>query len=285
MMHAPSSRSLGLLALAVLTLGTAALGAASARGQQGAAPPPTSADDANATIPEGLKVRNPGPKPDIKGGPAIYFHEVDHDFGPMTNAETRNHRFTFVNAGDAPLKIDAVVPKCSCTRPTFDREKVYQPGESGFIDVAFTPPAGGHQAKAMVVKSNAVWPAQLFNIRVIGKVESVLSFTPKIYDFGEVRRGAPWEAEVKVVADAKATTFDSVTSRSADVSGTFVGEGPHRGEVTIRVKVNPNLPWGSFRSTVLTLATRGKDEAGADITKSLPFRITGTVVDEIRASE
>lgn len=252
---------------------------------QGAAPPPTSADDANATIPEGLKVRDPGPKPDFKGGPAIYFHEVDHDFGPMTNAETRNHRFTFVNAGDAPLKIDAVVPKCSCTRPTFDREKVYQPGESGFIDVAFTPPAGGHQAKAMVVKSNAVWPAPLFNIRVIGKVESVLSFTPKVYDFGEVRRGTPWEAEVKVVADAKATIFESVTSRSPVVSGAFVGEGPHRGEVTIRVKVDPSLPWGSFRGTVLTIATRGKDEAGSEITKSLPLRITGTVIDEIRASE
>ncbi len=64
-------------------------------------------------------------------------------------------------------------------------------------------------------------------------------------------------------ARAKATIFDSVTSRVTNVTGSFVGEGPHRGEVTIRVNVDPKSPWGSLRGAVLTLATRGKDETGA----------------------
>lgn len=299
MKHLPGLHAFLLLVVGSLALSGTGVGHASINSQQSAPPTPTapatapsappaapaSADDANAELPEGLKVRAPGPKPDFKGGPAIYFDELDHDFGPMTNAETKNHRFTFVNAGDAPLKIDAVVPKCGCTRPSFDRDKVYQPGERGFIDVAFTPPTGGHQAKAIVIKSNAAWPADLFNIRVIGKVESVLSFTPKSYDFGELRRGEVWQADVKIIADAKATTFDSIRSRDTNVSGSFVGEGPHRGEVTIRVSVDPKVPWGSIRGAVLTISTRGKDETGAELTKALPFRIAGVIVDEIRASE
>lgn len=250
----------------------------------GASEAPASADDADATLPEGLKVRDPGRQPAFKGGPAIYFHAVDHDFGAMTNAETRTHRFTFVNAGDAPLTIEAVVPKCGCTRPSFDPAKVYQPGESGFIDVAFTPPTGGHQAKAVVVKSNAAWPAELFNIRVIGKVESVLSFEPKSHDIGEIRRGTKSVTEVKLFADAKATSFDSVTARGREVTGAFVGPGPHRGEVTVRVTVDPKAPWGSLRSGMLMIATSGLNEGGAKQTKTLPLRINGVVVDEIRAS-
>ena len=245
---------------------------------------PGHADDADATLPEGLKVRDPGRKPDFKGGPAIYFNEVDFDFGPMTNAETRTHRFTFVNAGDAPLKIEAVIPKCGCTRPTADLGKVYQPGESGFIDVAFTPPTGGHQAKALVVQSNAGWPGEVFNIRVIGKVESVLSFEPKLHDIGEIRRGTQSETQIRVVADAKATSFDAITSRSPDITGSFVGEGPHRGEVTVKVTVSPKMPWGSLRGGALMLTTSGKDEGGTTLTKTLPLRISGVIVDEIRAS-
>ncbi|MBL9119317.1 MAG: DUF1573 domain-containing protein [Phycisphaerae bacterium] len=245
---------------------------------------PPHADDANAELPEGLKVRDPGQKPNFKGGPAIYFNELDHDFGPMSNAETRRHRFTFVNAGDQPLMIEAVVPKCGCTRPSCDLEKVYQPGESGFIDVDFTPPTGGHQAKAIVIKSNAAWPSEVFNIRVIGKVESVLSFEPKSFDFGEVRRGQPWAGEVKIVADAKATFFDDVQSRSPILRGEFVGDAPHQGEVTIKLSVDRDVKWGSFKGGVLMITTRGKNEGGEDLTKTLAFRVAGTIVDEIRAS-
>lgn len=248
-------------------------------------PPPASADEANANLPEGLKVRDPGPQPKITGGAAIYFHALDHEFGRMTNAETKHHRFTFVNAGDQPLTIEAVVPKCGCTKPTWERNKTYQPGESGFIDVDFTPPTGGHQAKAIVVKSNAIWPADVFNIRVIGNVESVLSFSPKTIDFGELRRGEPWEKEVKIVADAKATIFEKVAPRVPGVTGTFLGDAPHRGEVTMKIVVDPKSPWGSIRGGLLMIDTRGKDDVGTELTKSLPFRILGVIVDEIRADE
>jgi hypothetical protein len=245
---------------------------------------PAHADDANAELPEGLKTRVPGPKPAFKGGPAIYFEELDKDFGAMTNAETRSHRFYFVNAGDAPLTLERVIPKCGCTKPKYT-PATFQPGERGFIDVDFTPPTGGHQAKALVVVTNAMWPAPEWNIRVIGKVDSVLSFEPKSFDLGELARGQKVSREVVVTADAKSTIFDSVSSRSPGYVPSFLGEAPHTGEVRVKIEVDGTLPWGSLRGGVLMLNTRGRTEGGADITKSLPFRLTGVVVDNIRASE
>ncbi|MBL9147556.1 MAG: DUF1573 domain-containing protein [Phycisphaerae bacterium] len=264
---------------------------APARPAQNSTPPatapadgPSHADDANAELPEGLKVRAAGPKPAYKGGPAIYFEELDKDFGNMTNAETRSHRFYFVNAGDAPLTLERVIPKCGCTKPKYT-PATFQPGERGFIDVDFTPPTGGHQAKALVVVTNAMWPAPEWNIRVIGKVESVLSFEPKSFDLGEIARGAKVAREAVVTADAKSTIFDSVTSRSPGITASFLGEAPHTGEVRIKIESDGTLPWGALRGGVIMLNTRGRTEGGADITKSLPFRLTGVVSDNIRASE
>lgn len=249
---------------------------------------PSHAGDANASIPEGLRVRHPGRKPEFKGGPALYFEELDHDFGAMTNAETRSHRFAFVNAGDQPLVVERVVPKCGCTKPRYTPNQTVQPGERGYIDVDFTPPTGGHQAKALTVVSNAMWPVpqgEEWNIRVIANVESVLSFEPKFTDVGEVSFGKPLTTEFEVKADADATIFDSVESRSPELTAAFVGDGPHKGSVKVKVDIGGNMPWGLFRSGVLMLTTRGKTEGGEDIRKTLPLRVTGTVVDDIRASE
>ncbi len=246
---------------------------------------PANADDANSNVPDGMKVRDPGKQPQITGGPALYFPVLDHDFGAMTNAETKSYRFTFVNAGDAPLTIENVVPKCGCTKPTWQRGKTYQPGDMGYIDIDFTPPTGGHQAKAIMVQSNASWPASVFNIRVIGNVESVLSFEPKSFDFGEIRRGQPFETEVTVKADAPATVFETISSRAATLAGAFLGTAPHRGEVKVKISVDKSVPWGSYRGAVLMITTSGKKEGGESITKNLPFRISGVVVDEIRADD
>jgi hypothetical protein len=288
------ARSIGCAAFASLAL---VLGGGSLFAQAPAAPAaatpqsggdiarPANADDANSNLPEGMKVRDPGQQPQFKGGPALYFPVLDHDFGAMTNAETKSYRFAFVNAGDAPLTVENVVPKCGCTKPTWQRGKTYQPGEMGYIDIDFTPPTGGHQAKAIMVQSNADWPSKIFNIRVIGNVESVLSFEPKNFDFGEIRRGESFEREVTVKADAPATIFETISSRSPTLGGAFVGDAPHRGEVKVKVSVDKSVPWGSYRGAVLMITTSGKKESGESITKNLPFRISGVVVDEIRADD
>lgn len=219
------------------------------------------------------------------GGPAIWFDVLDHDFGPMTNAETRKAKYTYFNIGDAPLVLKDIVPACGCTQPRFDRNKTLQPGESAVIEVDFTPPTGGHQAKALHIVSNAANVPEVFNIRVIGEVDSVLSFEPKTHDLGERKLGQPYEEIIEVKADAEGTLFESVASRSEFVTATFVDEAPRKSTAKIKVTIAPTAPWGFFRAGVLQLVTKGKLENGQEVTKQLPLRLTATFVDGVRASD
>jgi hypothetical protein len=221
------------------------------------------------------------------GGPAIWFDVLDYDFGPMSNAETRNCTFTFTNVGDAPLTVMAVEAKCGCTAPTFERGKVYQPGESGKIAVAFTPPTGGHQAKSMGVLTDAKNPGEVVNIRVIGEVETVLSFEPRSKDLGEIRRGQAHEGTLELVADAPETIFESVslTQRSTWIEVGFAEPGVQKGKALIKYRISPDVPWGIYQTGVAEVLTKGKLDNGQEITKKLPLRIVANVVDDVRATE
>ncbi|MFO0872843.1 MAG: DUF1573 domain-containing protein [Phycisphaerales bacterium] len=235
--------------------------------------------------PEGLRPRPIPPKTAVAGGPAIWFDVLDYDFGPMTNAETRKCKFTYFNIGDAPLTVKDVVPACGCTQPRFERNKTLQPGESAVVEVDFTPPTGGHQAKALHVVSDAKNVPEVYNIRVIGEVEAVLSFDPKTYEFGELKLGEPHEAIFEIKADADSTFFDSVTSRSDMVTASFVDPAPRKGKATMKVTINPKAEWGYFRQGVVQIVTKGKLENGQEVTKTLPLRLTATIVDNVRASD
>lgn len=237
--------------------------------------------------PEGLRPRRVPPKMPVTGGPAIWFDVLDYDFGPMSNAETRDCVFTFTNVGDSPLTLMDVVPKCGCTAPTFERGKVYQPGESGKIAVAFTPPTGGHQAKSMVVVSDAKNAVDGLNIRVIGEVEAVLTFEPRSVELGEIRRGQPHEGEIEIVADAPETIFESVNlmARSQGLEARFAGEGEQKGKAILKYRISPDVPWGIYQTGVVEIVVKGKLDNGQEISKRLPFRIIANVADEVKATD
>lgn len=251
------------------------------------APAAPAADEASQELPAGLIPRQPGPMIRTTGGPAIYFPVLDAQFGKMTNAETRSYAFKFINTGDAPLTIKDVVPACGCTRPSWDRTRVYQPGEEGVIQVDFTPPTGGHQAKSLSVMTDAKVPGELVKIRVIGDVESVLTFSPTSHDVGEIELGKPFSTQFTITSDAPDTYFDEVIVMrgGAPMSARFVEPAPVKHKALVEVVLPANLPWGQMRSGALQLKMRGKMDDGREMTKTLPFRVTGVVVDDIRASE
>lgn len=235
---------------------------------------------------EGLRPRRPAPRVAFQGGPAIWFEVLDHDFELMTNAETRTTTFRFHNVGDSPLSIIDVVPACACTRPTFQKA-TYQPGESGVIEVAFTPPTGGHQAKSLQVLTNAKSPGEVVNIRVIGEVDAVLTFTPQSLDVGEVKRGEGAVKEFELVADAPATIFQSVAlnARAQHVAASFVdAPGKREGKAIVKVSIDPAAPWGFFRTGVAEVEVTGKLDNGSPVSKKIPVRILATIVDDVRAS-
>jgi hypothetical protein len=77
-----------------------------------------------------------------------------HDFGDIPEGEIAKHTFTFRNTGEHPLKLTRVRASCGCTTPSWSKEAI-QPGEEGFIEVAFNSRGRrGKQTKAVTVTGN-----------------------------------------------------------------------------------------------------------------------------------
>lgn len=69
----------------------------------------------------------------------LVFEKTSHDFGTIEEqggfAEVD---FKFLNAGDAPIKINNVKASCGCTTPGWTKEEV-MPGDSGFVKARYNP--------------------------------------------------------------------------------------------------------------------------------------------------
>jgi len=74
-------------------------------------------------------------KTNLKGVPVMQFEERSVDLGTVKQGEQRQHRYEFVNRGDAPLKI-AIVSACDCTTVDYPA-RAFKPGERGALEVVF----------------------------------------------------------------------------------------------------------------------------------------------------
>lgn len=73
---------------------------------------------------------------ELKGLPVLEFDHREINLGPVKRGETRSFSYTFTNVSDVPAKI-MLIQACECTTTEHDDSRVYQPGESGTIEVVF----------------------------------------------------------------------------------------------------------------------------------------------------
>ena len=68
-----------------------------------------------------------------------------------------NYQFVFENTGFSTLVINEVSSGCDClTLELADQKTEYAPGETGAVNLIFSPTHTGAQTAAIAVKSNAV---------------------------------------------------------------------------------------------------------------------------------
>jgi Protein of unknown function (DUF1573) len=72
----------------------------------------------------------------IEGKPRLEFDKYIHDFGDIYQDTVSRYTFNFTNTGDGTLVIDLVKPTCGCTATELI-DKIYQPGESGKLEIVF----------------------------------------------------------------------------------------------------------------------------------------------------
>ena len=88
------------------------------------------------------------------GIPTIYFPEVQHDFGQVSEGEKVNYTFSFINKGTSELIIKDVKSSCGCTAALLSSSNI-KPGQQGTIVVEFdTKNRSGKNSKTVTVQSN-----------------------------------------------------------------------------------------------------------------------------------
>jgi len=99
-------------------------------------------------------------------GPVLFLTENTKDFGVVKQGQKVEHKFVFVNKGDAPLIINDLRFTCGCTSPSWTKTPV-MPGEKGEILIVFdTKDKEGVQNKVITVYSNAENAQERINLRI-----------------------------------------------------------------------------------------------------------------------
>lgn len=75
-------------------------------------------------------------KKGIKKLAAIEFKEMKMNFDTIAQGDIIDHKFTFVNTGNAPLEIKSASASCGCTQPSFPFIPI-EPNEEGHISVRY----------------------------------------------------------------------------------------------------------------------------------------------------
>jgi len=125
---------------------------------------------ANATLNNAVNANEPevkpeGPLPEFKFGSETF------DFGEISEGETIEHTFTFVNTGEAPLIIQNASASCGCTVPSYSKEPV-PPGGSGEVFVRFdSKNKKGAQSPTVTVTANTF--PKVTKLRLKGSVNTL----------------------------------------------------------------------------------------------------------------
>ncbi|MEZ0541143.1 DUF1573 domain-containing protein [Fibrella arboris] len=89
-----------------------------------------------------------------KGAKIEFLETGIHDFGQITEGDTVEHLYKFVNKGELPLVINNITASCGCTTPDWPREPV-APGQESAVRVRFNSRGKqGEQRKTVTVYAN-----------------------------------------------------------------------------------------------------------------------------------
>lgn len=117
----------------------------------------------------------------VKGGPAIMFEEVVHDFGNIEPGSKNLCEFKFKNAGNSLLKITDVSKTCGCTPYTLEK-KEYEPGESGILKVEYHASRQPTSVKKTLFVSSNDEANPRVQLVIKAEIVSKVDFQPKKLD-------------------------------------------------------------------------------------------------------
>tara|TARA_B100001059_G_scaffold78208_1_gene75996 strand:+ start:2288 stop:3385 length:1098 start_codon:yes stop_codon:yes gene_type:complete len=216
----------------------------------------------------------------------IIFSSTQHDFGPIMDTEVFRTSFPFMNAGAGSLVILQVKAGCGCTTPELSK-KVFAPGESSEIKVAFRPKGTGVQTKRITVTTND--PGRpIVTLSIKADITPFVSFSPKTVRFADARSGV---ADHKVVALESVDpdfTIDRI-SMSGVAAKYFSAKRlpmPKDGDDVERVliELSPRAPWGSHYANLNVMVEGVSPENGEAISHTAKLSVSAKVSGSLESN-
>ncbi len=263
---------------------------------------PTSTPSAPATAGEAGTFEGASTPAASAGTPRIAFASLTHDFGHMSETETRTTGLTFTNAGDGALVIDKITTTCGCTTAQPDKKR-YEPGESGTIEVTFDPSGPNEPGKPQrkyvnIVSNGAATDNGVTSIAILADVEAFINIEPRFLQLGTVTYGQPHEADITVSSSDPDFTIDSVTASNAHVttevidvptdtdSETSLTDESDRSPLTkriVRMHIDAQAPWGGFLCWLSINVTGRPSSDAARKSHLVKIRVQGQVFGALGA--
>jgi Protein of unknown function (DUF1573) len=192
----------------------------------------------SASAPAGAATKEPAK-------PSIEIPRIVQDFGDVFERATYEYAFVVRNRGQANLVIESVKPGCGCTVAEFD--SVIAPGKEGQIKLVLDGNrVHGKFEKSASVKTNDPDHSEL-TITLAGNEIPYVNIKPEGTIYLHGRWGEKIEKSVTLTSNEKDREL-KVTGVSSNIDDkiTYSFEpGPKKGEYTINVKKNPDLPTSS----------------------------------------
>lgn len=130
----------------------------------------------------------------------------EYDFGviDMFRANPPGFAFTLQNTGKSPLTIDQVQSSCGCTTALLSGKRTLAPGEQTKVQVTLNPARlkPGKLDKVIVVLLEGN-PAPAVSVQLTGQMPELVSFSPKVLDFGRQMAGKAHTFSLTATYDAR----------------------------------------------------------------------------------
>ncbi len=182
--------------------------------------------------------------------PVLEIPKMRHDFGEVYEQPSFEAVFVVKNRGKADLVISEVKPGCGCTVANFD--KVIAPGQEGKISLVLdgTRVHGDFSKTAQVLTNDPDHPE--VTLTIAGKKVAFLNIVPDGVVYLQGRYEEVIEKEVTITSNEKLPDFKivGVTSDIDDKISYEYKPGAKKGEYTLKIKKNPELPMSSSYGTV-----------------------------------
>lgn len=224
-------------------------------------------------------------------GPHVQFDSLQHDFGVMSETETRSASLHFKNDGDETLIISSVTTTCGCTAATPNKLQ-YAPGETGEIDIRFEPSGpnepGEPQRKYVNIITNSTGADGPTKITVIADVRAFVVIEPRMVEFGVVDLGTTRSIDVIVSCTDPQYTFERIAVTNEFFDGELVDNPSEKSEEKnnsnsriVRLSIDKNAPWGNLFGWLEIIVTGRPSLDQKPITHTSRVRVQAQVFGEL----